>query len=238
MPIRSDSAEQLRFLLSAGKLRDAMVVLNALSSYRFTALYRFGEAGLENLVLVDRESLQAPLMASIPIGDSYCAFVQSSGRTFVVEDAEVDVRVEGHPKQPVVRAYCGVPLHGSDGALFGTLCHFDFGERMLADDTLVLMQEVAAFFGPELAQEARAVDIERRLDALDRMLELIASTSSDRDTARAALDEYAGPIRDDAHGAPGRGGREQVDARLRLLAGQLDGLVDAGIGTEPLPQAP
>ena len=232
--MRSDSTEQLRFLLSAGKLRDAMVVLNALSSYRFTALYRFGAAGLENLVLVDRDNLDPPLMESVPVGDSYCTFVQASGRTFVVEDARIDPRVDGHPKQPLVRAYCGVPLRGDDGQPFGTLCHFDFVEVPLPADAVALMEEVAAFFGPGLADDSREADFERRLEALERMLELIAGTSPDPDTAQAALEEYAGPIRVDARDRLPSAHQAGIDSRLRAMATVLDGLV----GTAAAPAAP
>ena len=82
-----ETSDQLRFLLAAGKMRHALELLNLLSTCRFTALYRFDQANLQNLVLIDRERADAPLMDTIPTGDSYCAFVQASGATFVVENS-------------------------------------------------------------------------------------------------------------------------------------------------------
>ena len=43
-----------------------------------------------------------------------------------MEDADLDGRVVDHPKRPVVKAYCGVPIPRTDGSIFGTICHFDF----------------------------------------------------------------------------------------------------------------
>lgn len=192
------NSSQLRFLLTAGKVRDALVLLNALSTYRFTALYRFDAADLQNLVLVDRENPSAPLMETIPVGQSYCEFVLASRKAFVLEDSFGDERVAGHSKQPVVRAYCGVPLRDAQGVVFGTLCHFDFEATEVPRHALVLMEEVASYLDPALAADALADGFDDRIDVLRGMLELIFVASTDRQSADDAFEEYAVPIRDGA----------------------------------------
>jgi hypothetical protein len=194
------TSDQLRFLLTAGKIRDALELLNILSTCRFTALYRFDTTSLQNLVLIDREKVDSPLMDTIPVCDSYCAFVQASGTAFVVEDSLADARVTGHPKQPVVRSYIGFPLTDAQGVLFGTLCHFDFEVAAIPEYASTLTEQVAAFLEPNIAFDMLTASFDRSIHALDGMLELILAASTDRESAVDAFDAYAGPIRDDALG--------------------------------------
>lgn len=212
-----ETSDQLRFLLAAGKVRHALELLNLFSTCRFTALYRFDDANLQNLVLIDRESADAPLMDAIPIGDSYCAFVQASGSTFVVENSLDDARVVGHPKRPVVRSYVGIPLKNAQGAIFGTLCHFDFDMAAVPDEALALTEQVAMFLDPDVASDALAETFDRSIGALDRMLELIVAASADKASAADAFEAYARPIRESARDKLPAARYEQVESKLAQL---------------------
>lgn len=221
MDRQNENAEQLRFLLTAGMVRDALVLLNTLSTCRFTALFRFDDADLQNLVLVDRENSTPPLMDTIPVGDSYCAFVQASRTPFFVDNSLLDARLDGHPKQPLVRSYVGIPLKSSQGAVFGTLCHFDFDVADVPQDALVLTEQVATFLDPHLAVDAAAESFERSLEALDAMLDLIFAASADRASSADAFDEYAAPLREDARGKLPSERYAEVEGQLAVLKQKL-----------------
>lgn len=224
MDRQRELADQLRYLLAAGKVTAALELLNTVSTCRFTALYRFEDGGLQNLVLVDRDTRDAPLLDTIPIEQSYCTYVQSAHASFVVGDSLRDERVLGHPKQRVIRSYVGVPLKASGGDVFGTLCHFDFDVADVPADAIALTEQVARFMDPDAAIEVSMEQAQRSLDALAGMLPLLFTTSAEPTLADAAFDEYAQPIRDAAAGRlpPDRHGL--VEARIAALRASLLGM--------------
>lgn len=219
--MNADPVSQLHYLLAAGNLRGALRHLNDMSPYRFTALYRFGENDLQNLLLIDRQHAAAPTLEPVPVDDSYCTYVQRSRDAFIVEDAASDVRVEAHPKRPVVQAYCGIPLRDANGTLFGTICHFDFEPVPASDHVLALMREVATALDPAAAQAAEATAIEGRVALLGGMLELLADSYEERDGALAAFEDYAAPLREIARARLSAVQADGLDARLLALADAL-----------------
>lgn len=212
--------EQLRFLLSKGRVREALALLNSQTPYRFTALFRFGGTGLDNLVLYDRDNAGAPRLATIPVGDSYCTYVRDLHDAFLVEDSLGDPRVEGHPKRREVRAYCGMPLYGAGGELFGTICHFDFEAVAAPGDALDMLAEVAACLDPRQAEETASGELSVRIEALRSMLALLAEVSPSEHEAVEAFEEYARPIRDGAARLAGTR-QAQLDAHVNALLAEL-----------------
>ncbi|TBR14584.1 MAG: GAF domain-containing protein [Lysobacter sp.] len=144
MPI-STVLDRLRALLREDDLRGTVILLNSMTPHRFTSLFRFGGDTLHNVVFYDRENPDQERMDDIPVAASYCVFVRDGRDTFVVPDATDDPRVEGHPKQPVFRSYCGVPLVDADGRMFGTVCHFDFHPRPGDPKTIELLEAIAPY---------------------------------------------------------------------------------------------
>ena len=140
--------ERVRSLLDAGDVRGAVILLNSLTPHRFTSLFRFDGDMLRNVVFFDRENPGQELVDDIPIAASYCVFVRDGQGTFTVPDAACDARVDGHPKQPVFRSYCGVPLISAQGRMFGTICHFDFEPRPADEKTIELLEAVAPYLPP------------------------------------------------------------------------------------------
>jgi GAF domain-containing protein len=160
----SASMSALRGILRREGIRGVVIYLNGLTQHRFTSLYRFDKDRLENLCFYDRENPAQESTPTIPVLASYCVFVRNSARAFTLPDSLHDERVRGHPKQLEVRSYCGVPLVGEDGRVFGTVCHFDSQLRAITAENVELLEAVATIlnewyaesFSPALAQPDEA----------------------------------------------------------------------------------
>ena len=135
--------EVLRSLLKAGDVRAALIYLNALTDYRFTALYRFDRDALVNRHFVDRQNPDVLQTGEIPVPASYCVFIRDTAAAFRLADAFEDARVAGHPKKQLIRSYCGVPLTDENGTMFGSVCHFDFEPHALKDSDVELLESIA-----------------------------------------------------------------------------------------------
>jgi len=144
--------QHLRALLDSGDIRGALQFLNGRTPHRFTSLYLFDDAQLRNVHIVDQLNPELERTDDVPVLASYCVFVRDSGQIFGVSDSHRDARVDGHPRQPQIRAYCGVPLIDDMGRVFGTICHFDFEPLDISDDNVALMEAVA----PSLSRVIRA----------------------------------------------------------------------------------
>jgi GAF domain-containing protein len=140
----ADSLRQLKEILADQDVRGALIFLNGLSSHRFTAQYRFDDQILHNLYFYDRENPTQKSTPEILTTASYCIFVRNSSDTFAVANAPEDARVHGHPKQQAVQSYCGVPLLGDDGKMFGSICHFDLRPLPISDENVQLLEAVGA----------------------------------------------------------------------------------------------
>lgn len=135
--------ERFRQTLVSQGLLAAMRVANAQSSHRFTAIYFFDGSMLRNLLLVDRDDPTVRSCPDLPVLESYCLYVREQAARFQVEASREDARVLEHPKREVVQSYCGIPIVTSDGALWGTICHFDYAPRPFAEDEVGLLEAVA-----------------------------------------------------------------------------------------------
>ena len=112
-------------LLDAYGLRYALYSILRLTDYRFVTVFRLEDGRIVSLAHVDREDLSVLETTASAESASYCCYVRSEDGPFVVVDAAVDPRVDGHEKRDVLRAYCGVPITSAGGDLLGTLCHYD-----------------------------------------------------------------------------------------------------------------
>jgi GAF domain-containing protein len=87
------------------------------------------------IALVDAERTTAMSSAGFPEGlalfapidQSFCRFVVSSGRPFIVEDAHSDPRTIGDSAIEAFGAvsWAGYPIQDADGAVLGTFCVMD-----------------------------------------------------------------------------------------------------------------
>lgn len=130
--------------LSSSGLRPALAYLLSLTDYRFIAIFRFENGKANAAVYVDRENPEGLGVAEVPEQATYCCFVRDSGGAFMTADSMQDPRVEGHVARAAVRAYCGVPVMDAEGAMMGTLCHYDVVPRDPKQIDLELMVQVAS----------------------------------------------------------------------------------------------
>lgn len=149
-------AEIFREILAEESIDAALRFLNARATHRFTAVYRFDGSTLHNLYLYDRANPEFGLFPDARLEESYCSIVRETTAAFVVEDSAHDARVGEHPKRELILSYCGIPLRRADGALFGTLCHFDFAPHEIARGEIEFLEEVAPYILNKLEQTERA----------------------------------------------------------------------------------
>lgn len=134
---------QLTRVLARDGLRAALIFLNGLTDFRFTALYRFEHDTLHNLIFYDRENPTVQTSADIPVLASYCVFVRELQQRFATDDSLDDARVRNHPKRREVRAYCGVPLIDRNGYVFGSVCHFNIAAMPTHERDVELLETLS-----------------------------------------------------------------------------------------------
>lgn len=153
-----DSLQQARQkiadLIAQDQVRDALRYMNALTAFRFTALYRFDKDQLCNRVFYDRQHPEVLRTDTIPVEASYCSYLRRNCGPFLLADSLRDERVTGHCKRQQVRSYCGVPLVDGHGSMHGSVCHFDFEPHPLCEIDLMLLQEIAPLLVPQVARLA------------------------------------------------------------------------------------
>lgn len=137
---------ELRKRLFEDGVRAAVIELNTLTGFRFTALYRFGENDVSSVFFYDRLHPTVVTSPEIPLISAYCSEVKTYGRPFCTTSSLSTAQTSAPPSR--VQSFCGVPLIDRAEEMFGTLCHFDFATRALDKPHIELMQSVA-----ELLQE-------------------------------------------------------------------------------------
>ena len=187
--------DRLRYLLQSLQINEALRELNATTGYRFTAVYRFTATGAANLAIFDRESDAPEALLVVPEGASYCGIVRESKNAFLVTRSLEDGRIVKHPAREAVQSYCGVPLIGDDGVVFGSLCHFDFEPRDGADDATALMGEVSRYLAPESGMDELAETVAQRITRLGQMASAMREAAQDPDELRETFNIYAQPVR-------------------------------------------
>jgi hypothetical protein len=115
----SESAALAKFndLLLASGTRDALAYLVTLTDYRFIAIFRFQDGMANAAVYYDRENPGVLNTQEVPETSTYCCYVRDSN---------------------------GVPVLDGEGAILGTLCHYDVVPRDPEQIDLSLMLSVAA----------------------------------------------------------------------------------------------
>jgi len=136
-------ADKFKAIIGADGLWAAMRWINDRVPYRFTAIFAFDGDMLRNICLVDKQDADVTHCPNQSIADSYCIYIHRSGERFSVEEAMLDRRVDGHPKQRSYQCYYGIPLLGSDGNLLGTVCHFDNAPVRVTEDVVVALDDLA-----------------------------------------------------------------------------------------------
>jgi CheY-like chemotaxis protein len=141
------SLGQISEAIALHDYRTLLGALNASTSHRYTALFRFDEAELSSIWTFDRERPTTdPFPLRLRTDDTPCAFLRSNRGLLALEDAQRDERTAGRFAQHGMRSLCGVPLSGDNGTTFGALCHFDAEPRPALPHALDLLERVARMF--------------------------------------------------------------------------------------------
>lgn len=156
-----------------GSVRPLLRQLNAMTTHRFTGVYRFEPGWVVSVALWDRSNPDLAVSADVKMQESYCWLTGLGKETYVIEDACLDSRLDGHAAQQTVRAYVSVVLRDRAGKPWGTLCHFDFDPRPADARTLrqleffrplveeVVVRDTNSLWDPEASAEARRVVVNR-----------------------------------------------------------------------------
>jgi GAF domain-containing protein len=140
--------------LRRGGLHAALAHLNAHTRFRFTGVYRVESDLLRTVALFDREN---PSLAStadvVKLEETYCG-VTCRGAPFQTANAQRDERLRHHAARDTVLSYVGVPVHGANDAVWGTLCHFDHRPRVVAPGDVAALKAAAPAIARWLAGAA------------------------------------------------------------------------------------
>lgn len=130
--------------MRAGRVHDALAVLNERVRYRFTGLYHADPPVLRNVQLYDRENPSLDVGGgAVPLCETYCGITTASASPFTTPDAAGDPRLLEHPARGSVLSYLGVPVRDASGRVWGTLCHFDFRPRLTPAGEAALLERCA-----------------------------------------------------------------------------------------------
>ena len=147
--------DALRTALSQGGPAAVLAYLNQGVPHRYTAIYRFDGELLRNVFLCDKlDEVRPDFLLAVPFKHSFCQFVLRD-QAFRTEDSRQDKRLDGHPYQGVVVSYHSVPLTTADGALWGTMSHFDMKSHPLPDEEFELLEGAAKLLSGQLKQLGR-----------------------------------------------------------------------------------
>jgi hypothetical protein len=138
------------------ELRALLKHLNGFTEHRFTGVYRFEPGWVVSVALWDRENPKLELGADVKMKESYCWLTRLGDTSYVIEDATCDSRLNGHAAQVAVRSYVAVLLRDKHGAPWGTLCHFDFAPRHVAQGTLQRLERFRPLVEEMLVREDNA----------------------------------------------------------------------------------
>ena len=130
--------------LESSGVRAALAFLLGLTDYRFIGIFRFENGNANAAVYYDRENPQTLAVDELPESTTYCCYVRDSGGTFTTADSMADARLAAHPRREKVVSYCGVPVMDPEGAIIGTLCHYDVVPRDPAQIDMELIVRVAS----------------------------------------------------------------------------------------------
>ena len=122
----------LEMVLKKDGIQSAAHYLNGRVPHRFTTIYRLDNEVFTEVEMVDKLGADtANMPKQTPYCESLCRFPVLHG-TFTSSHTWVDPRLKGLQYPSAVGSYTGVTLPLSNGALYGTLCHYDFAPQSIS----------------------------------------------------------------------------------------------------------
>ncbi|MEQ8289092.1 MAG: sensor domain-containing diguanylate cyclase [Gammaproteobacteria bacterium] len=138
-------------------------ILDTSSEERFDRLTRMAKRmfnvpiALVSLVDENRQWFKSCIglnVSETPRDISFCGHAILGDEIFIIPDTTKDARFNDNPlvtNEPNIRFYAGCPLRFTDGSRLGTLCIIDQQPRILSDDDLYALKDLAATAELELA---------------------------------------------------------------------------------------
>lgn len=143
------AVEAFRHALFAHGLEAALAFLNEGVPHRYTAAYQVDGRLVRQLAVFDKAGREFPeAYVNVPIELSLAQYVVRDGM-FRTQDSSSDCRLAGHPYRGVLASYQGVAVYGENGAIMGTLCHFDVDSKPISDEEFALILACATCFVPD-----------------------------------------------------------------------------------------
>jgi GAF domain-containing protein len=107
------------------------------------------------------------LELSAPITHSFCRYVVSTARPFIVEDAPHDPRTVGDPaiKAFGATAWLGFPIQDAEGIVLGTICLMDSTAREWTSRDVQVLATLAMAVSTEVALRRLRTEMAAGLDA-------------------------------------------------------------------------
>ena len=141
----------------------ALDILDTPADERFDRLTRLAQRMFEvqialvSLVDENRQWFKSCVglgASETPRDVSFCGHAILEDGVFIIPDASQDVRFADNPlvtDDPNIRFYAGCPIRAVDGSKIGTLCIIDSKPRVMDEDDIVSMQDLASMVERELA---------------------------------------------------------------------------------------
>lgn len=98
------------------------------------------------------KSIDGLVLQQIPLDESFCRVPYRDGCTVVIPDTSRTVEFENHQlvTEAGLKAYVGIPLKTSSGAVFGTICGIHKSPRQFSERDLIVLEDIANIAASEL----------------------------------------------------------------------------------------
>jgi diguanylate cyclase (GGDEF)-like protein len=215
MPAATPSADEDKRLLAVNATR----LLGTPAEERFDKITRLARRMFDvPFAIIDLVGAEVTWLKSAqgfdgvdaPRECSYCHHTVMQEGVCVIDDARVDARVYDNPNAPTFVFYAGVPLK-FDGRNVGVLCISDTKPRVLTEEDLTALRDLAALAEQELQVVALSA-AQLTLAASNRELEMKSLVDVlTRLWNRRAIQEIAARALEQAGGHDGRTGFAILD---------------------------
>ncbi|WEF31581.1 GAF domain-containing sensor histidine kinase [Pseudoduganella chitinolytica] len=140
---------------------DILSVMAEMTGLRFVCVAHVTETSWTTCAVLDQLGFGLAPGDELDVGTTLCRSVRAANATIVIDHVSQDDLFHSHPtpRQYGFESYVSIPIHGIDGAFFGTLCGLDPRPLPLSESkTLKSLQLFAQLISKQLEAERRYED--------------------------------------------------------------------------------